>query len=463
MFARSMKHLTVVLLMLALLLAGCSSAAPSGTGETDSAANQDSTPAESTDSADKEPAKEPVTIKLHNWYVKKVDNWDQVIAEFEKKYPNIKVEFVSAEDNNSNEYLKKLDLAAASGEDLDVIMFNSMTYHVQRVELGMMEPLDSYLEKEGVVLTDEYTVDTRINGKTYGLPGKSVSPFVMINESHMKDAGLAVPKDWTWDEFMDFAKKLTKTENGKTRYGTYFHIWPQFQYLVQINQPSNPNLTTDDGKTANVDNPFMRKSLEMRLTGDKEGWATPYAEVISQKLNYRPQYFNQDTSMLFMYSYMIPEAGGSDAVPANFKTVFAPLPKVNSSDKIIGNIGSDILGIYSKSKHKEEAYTFIRWFTTEGIVLQGKAVPSWKKANMEQVLDKIIAGTKTPEMIDKESLLYVMENTIPNSPAVAVPYHAELEKILGEEFDKMMLSGQDMETTIKTAQDKMQKVIDSKQ
>lgn len=32
-----------------------------------------------------------------------------------KKYPNIKVEFVSAEDNNSNEYYKKLDLAAASG------------------------------------------------------------------------------------------------------------------------------------------------------------------------------------------------------------------------------------------------------------------------------------------------------------------------------------------------------------
>lgn len=56
-----------------------------------------------------------VTIKLHTWYPKKTDNWDVAIAEFEKKYPNIKVEFVSAEDNNSNEYYKKLDLRRAPG------------------------------------------------------------------------------------------------------------------------------------------------------------------------------------------------------------------------------------------------------------------------------------------------------------------------------------------------------------
>lgn len=457
MLVRSAKSIAVLVWVIALLLAGCSSAATNGSGETQAARGEAASGDKGSDSQ-----KEPVTIKLHNWYVKQTDHWDKVIAEFERQHPDIKVEFVSAEDNNSLEYLKKLDLAAASGEDLDVIMFSSMQYLVQRAELGMMEPLDQYLEQEGVELTEEYAVDTRIDGVTYGLPGKLITPFVMINEDHLKEAGLELPKKWTWDEFMEYAKALTKTEGGKTRYGTYFHSWPQFVYLIQLNQPEQMNLTTDDGTMANADNPFMRKSLEMRLKGDQEGWATPYSEVISQKLNYRPQYFNQDVSMLFMYSYMIPEAGGSDAVPANFRTVFAPVPTVNPDDPIIGNISGDILGIYSKSKHKEEAYKFIRWFTTEGIVLQGIAVPSWTQADMEEVMDRIISDTKTPEMIDRESLLYVMEQTIPNTPTMPVPYQAELEKVLVEEFDKMMLSNQDIDTTIKNAQEKMQKIVDSK-
>lgn len=206
----------------------------------------------------------------------------------------------------------------------------------------------------------------------------------------------------------------------------------------------------------------MRKSLELRLQGEAEGSATPYSEVVSQKLNYRPQYFNQDTSMLVTGSFLIPETGGTDTIPASFKTVFAPLPKLNAEDPISANVSGDVLSLYSKSKHKDEAYTFIRWFSTEGIVLQGKNIPSWKKADLNDVVDRIIAGSKNPEMIDKESLLYVLENTKATTTATAVPYHAELEKVLLEEFDKMMLSGQSIDATIQNAQTKIQKIIDSK-
>ncbi|WNS43991.1 extracellular solute-binding protein [Paenibacillus sp. MMS20-IR301] len=406
---------------------------------------------------------EAVTIKLSSWYAKKMDNWDVVIAEFEKQHPDIKVEFASAEDNNSNEYYKKLDLAVAGGDDLDILMFSNMTFLSQRAELGMIQPLDDYLAKDGINYTDEYTSDARIGGKAYGLPGKSSQGLVILNENHLKEAGLTLPKDWTYDEYMKYAKALTKTVDGKTRYGTYFHSWIQYGYLVQnFNQAVNANLTTDDGKTANIDNPYMRKSFELRLQGESEGSATPYAEVVSQKLNYRPQYFNQDTSMLITGSFLVPETGGTDTIPATFRTVFAPVPKMNAGDPISANVSGDVLSIYSKSKHKDEAYTFIRWFSTEGIVLQGKNIPSWKKADLNDVVDRIIAGSKNPDMIDKESLLYVLENTKSTTTATAVSYHAELEKVLLEEFDKMMLSGQDIDTTINNAQTKIQKIIDSK-
>ncbi|MFS0724324.1 ABC transporter substrate-binding protein [Paenibacillus sp. 1P07SE] len=446
MFRMNGKGWAASLIVTAMLASGCSSASPGNTPGEEGASSS-----------------EQVTIKLSNWYAKKADNWDLVIEEFEKQHPNIKVEFVSAEDNNSNEYYKKLDLAAAGGDDLDVIMFSNMTFLSQRVELGMIEPLDTYLANDNVDFSEEYSSDTSIDGTYYGLPGKSSTTFVIINEDHLKEAGLELPTDWTWDEYMDYAQAMTKTEGGKTRYGTYFHSWPMFAYFVQnVGTPENANLTTDDGTTANIDNPLVRKALELRLRGEEEKSATPYSEVVSQKLNYRPQYFNQDTSMIVMGSFLVPELGGTDTVPATFRSVFAPLPKVHADDEISSNVGSDVLSIYSKSKHKEEAYTFIRWFSTEGIVLQGKAFPSWNKADMDQVVDAMVEGTKTPEMIDKESLLYVLNNTNTTSAQVAVPYHAELEKIFTEEFDLMMLSGQDLETTVQNAQTRIQKVIDSK-
>ncbi|AIQ48624.1 hypothetical protein R70723_23970 [Paenibacillus sp. FSL R7-0273] len=445
MFKAKAKWLITVP-VLSLLVTGCGGAGKEENSTANSGENAD-----------------VVTIKLSNWYTKEMDKWNVVIEEFEKQHPDIKVEFASAEDNNSNEYYKKLDLAVAGGDDLDIIMFSNMNYLSQRAELGMVEPIDAYLEKDGISFADEYTADTRIGGKVYGLPGKSSQGMVFINENHLKEAGLELPKNWTWDEYMEYAKALTKAENGKTRYGTYFHSWIQYGYLVQnFTQSVNANLTTDDGLKANIDNPYIRKSLELRLQGEQEGSATPYAEVVSQKLNYRPQYFNQDTSMLISGSFLVPEAGGTDTIPASFKTVFAPVPTMNADDPISANVSGDVLSIYSKSKHKDEAYTFIRWFTTEGIVLQGKNIPSWKKADMNEVVDNIIAGSKNPEMIDKASLMYVLENTATPSAAVAVPYHAELEKILLEEFDKMMLADQDMETTIQNAQTRIQKIIDSK-
>ncbi|ASA22864.1 ABC transporter substrate-binding protein [Paenibacillus donghaensis] len=444
---KAKQKLFIIVPLLSLLVSGCG-AAKSDEGAASNAG---------------EKSNEVVTIKLSNWYAEKMDNWDVVIAEFEKQHPNIKVEFASAEDNNSNEFYKKLDLAVAGGDDLDIIMFSNMTYLSQRAELGMIEPLDDFLAKDGINFADEYTADTKIDGKVYGLPGKSSQGLVIINENHLKEAGLELPKDWTWDQYMEYAKAMTKTDGGKTRYGTYFHSWIQYGYLVQnFGQSANSNLTTDDGLKANIDNPYMRKSFELRLQGEAEGSATPYSEVVSQKLNYRPQYFNQDTSMLVTGSFLIPETGGTDTIPASFKTVFAPLPKLNAEDPISANVSGDVLSVYSKSKHKEEAYTFIRWFSTEGIVLQGKNIPSWKKADLNDVVDRIIAGSKNPEMIDKASLLYVLENTKSTTTATAVPYHAELEKVLLEEFDKMMLSNKDIESTIQNTQKKIQKIIDSK-
>lgn len=216
-----------------------------------------------------------------------------------------------------------------------------------------------------------------------------------MNENHLKEAGLPIPKDWTWDEYMEYAKKMTKTDGAKKRYGAYFHSWIYFSYAAQDNQKQNSGLMKDDLKTANVMNPLVRKSLELRLQGEKEGSVTPYSEVLSQKLAYRPQYFNQDASMILTGSFLAQESGGTDQTPANFKTVFAPYPKVNKDDPMYTKAFSDILSVYSKSKHKQEAYTFIRWYTTEGIVKQKRISPLGRRRTWNKSLMRCVQARKT--------------------------------------------------------------------
>jgi len=444
---------SLLAVMVIVLLVGCGSNAGKNSG-TNAETNAPKTTTKSGQT----------TLKVYTWYNLENEKFDVIKAEFEKAHPDIKIEYVSAGDNNSNEHVKKVDLAAASNEDMDVIMFSSPAHYAQRLALGMLEPLDDYLTKDGLDFEEEYSVDTKVNGKYYGLPGKSVNFFVAINENHLKEANLPVPTDWTWDEFLEYAAKMTKLDGEKKRYGTYFHTWVNpYLMLANSNEPNNSYLVTDDHKSANIDTSSIRKSLEIRLQADQDKIATPYAEVISQKLNYRPQYFNEEASMILTGTFMIPEVGGTDKVPATFKTVFAPLPKSNKEDHITSDITSDLVTVYSKSKNKEAAYTFVRWFTTEGIIVQGRNIPSWKKANMEDVLDTIIDATNNPEMVDKESALYFFNESKmiarPNPPS----YTAEVEAVLQDEFDLMMLQGQSIDDTIQNAQQKIQKIVDSYQ
>ena len=79
----------------------------------------------------------------------------------EKANPNVTVELVQlSEKGDTQEATKKLDLAAASGEQIDMMMFSDPASYSQRVALGMVAPLDDYIAKDGYKVAEDYKVDT---------------------------------------------------------------------------------------------------------------------------------------------------------------------------------------------------------------------------------------------------------------------------------------------------------------
>jgi multiple sugar transport system substrate-binding protein len=451
---------------LALSLAACSA------GTTGGNSNPAPAPAPATNDTAKanEPAKkDPVTIKFHTHGTEAQYNWKATIDAFQKKYPDIKVDLVTlSEKGDSQEATQKLDLAAASGEQMDVLMFSDPAAYAARVGLGMVEPLDAMIAKEGYKVSEEYKVDTILNGKYYALPGKFNPWYVLLNKDHLTEAGLQVPKDWTWDEFMDYAKKLTKGEGANKRYGTFFHGpqgggWMEFMKLTMANRADNTEFLKADG-TSNLDDPMFKKTLEIRVKMEKEDKSsTPYADLLSQKLHYRTQFFNQAASMILIGSWMNSELGGTDQNALNFHVAVAPYPKNAPSDPSgFTPVTTDYMAVAAKSKYKDQAYTFIRWYTTEGLTTQGRNVPSWSKVKAEdltKIVDAILSGTKKPENVDKASLVSVLSQAKSGKVIPPVTYQSEVYKVVNNEYELLILGKQDLETTLSKMKDGVQKII----
>ncbi|MFJ7727933.1 ABC transporter substrate-binding protein [Neobacillus sp. NPDC097160] len=429
-----------------------------------------SKPEKSSSSAEKgqkdQKTEEPVTIKLHTHGNEDGYAWNRTIKAFEEKYPNIKVDVVQlSEKQDGQEALKKIDLAAASGEDMDVVMFTNTPNYAQRVNLGMLEPLDEFIKKDGYKMEDEYKIDTKINGKYYGLPGKYVSWFVLLNKDRLDAAGLEVPKSWTWDEYMEYAKKLTK--DGK--FGTYFHgpwqgAWSNYINLKMQSQEKDAGFLKTDG-TSNMDSPLYKESLAMRLKMEREDKsAVPYSSMISQKMNYRDQFFTQQVSMIVTGTFLIPELGGSERFPADFNVAVAPFPQNTANEKGAYSIADgDIVGISANSKHKEAAYKFVRWYTTEGQIAQGINISSWKKTTDDQVVKLIndtIAEAQSPEKVDKESLIHSVQTIISAKSGKPVPYQSEIDLALSTEFEKLILGKQSLDETVANSKKVVQEIID---
>ncbi|UYO06078.1 ABC transporter substrate-binding protein [Paenibacillus sp. PSB04] len=449
-------------MLLISLLSGCGGS--SGGGDSEGAASG---------SGGSSGGQDKVNLRLYTYGTEEAYNWSKTLKAYEDANPGVTIELVQlSEKGDTQEASKKLDLEAASSAQMDILMFSDPAGYAQRVALGMAEPLDDYIAKDGYKEETDYKVDTRLNGKVYALPGKFNPWYVLLNKDHLDEAGLSVPTDWTWDQFADYAKKLTKGEGASKRYGTYFHGpqgggWLEFLKLKMENQPENSDFLKADG-SSNLDDPNFRATLELRLKMEKEDQSSvPYTDMISQKLNYRTQFFNQSASMIVIGSWMNTEIGGTDKVPLEFNVAVAPFPKNKEGDPTgITPVTTDYVAVAAKSKHKEEAYKFVRWYTTEGQTVQGKNIPAWsqvKSDQVERIIDTILAGTKTPEKVDKKSLVDTLVASKASAIVPPASYQAEVFKAVNEEYEKLILGNQDIDATVKNSQERVNKIIESNQ
>lgn len=410
-----------------------------------------------------------VSIKYYNWDNEANEAQTQALLdEFMAQNPDIKVEHVVLVPGDSVEMLKKLDFLISSGEEVDVIQMPNLGSVLERASRNTFVPLNELYEAEGLVPEDEYYVNPKIDGKYYGMQYTKSINYVMLNKNALDEAGLEVPKfGWTWDDYREYAKKLTQGEGVDKRYGTYFHTWELYMNAPAQTVMKDPFLY-DDGTTILADPSYkyffeLRKEME---TVDQS--AKPYADVLAAKLNYRTEFFNGEAAMILTGNFTIPDPANQEQYPHDFVTAFAPVPlppagaepKEYDSGKYFTSGNQLVMG--STTKNKEASFKLMRFMTTADSENRVD-FSGWKKADNEAILDRLIAGKE--QWYDVDSLRYAVsseEIQFLDSPKYMTTATSELTKIVNDGFSKYMLSNEPIDDVQKWMVDEATKIINEK-
>lgn len=174
-----------------------------------------------------------VTLRVTSWASLEELRMDAaVIEEFERLHPDIDVLY---EPTPGLQYQEKILASLAAGDAPDVILLDSKvipTFTNKRILLD----LNAYIEPLGIDTTIWYShvLDiARRDSSLFAFP-KGFSPLAFYyNAKLFRRAGILPPRpDWTWDDYLAIAKRLTVDTDGDgtiDQYGTafsnYYYFW----------------------------------------------------------------------------------------------------------------------------------------------------------------------------------------------------------------------------------------------
>ncbi len=170
---------------------------------------------------------------------------------FDQQFPHLKLTIDPA-----NNDMSKIIVQTMAGIGPDVIdCYNRMQLHTY-YQAGILEDITDWAKEAGTtpdICWESARENMMIEGRQYGFPTNPGPWVIFYNKDIFDKAGLPYPSgDWTWDEFVDVAKKLTLKEPGSRRNTTYGIMGYDIMEAIWQNGGS---LYNKDGTRCALDSP----------------------------------------------------------------------------------------------------------------------------------------------------------------------------------------------------------------
>lgn len=287
----------------------------------------------------------------------RTDIWKEVIADFQKANPDIKVKYVGIA---STEYQSKVDTAIQGGGLPDVggvgaaMLAGFAAQHV-------LDPLDDRLAGSPLdgKLNEDMVKSLKAagggDGTLYSIPTSANNGVLYYRTDLFKQAGLDEPT--TWDRFYKAADKLT--DAGRNRFG--YTIRGGAGSIAQAldamyGQSGITSFWDASGKKTTLNDPKNVAALEKYAALYKKD--TPSADLNNDFTKMVAQW---DTGTIGMLNHNLGsyqdhvKALGADKFRGIPQPVGATGKRVQVSNPVDG------LGLFKNSRHKEAAWKFIEF------------------------------------------------------------------------------------------------------
>lgn len=280
---------------------------------------------------------------------------------FMADHPNIKIETMV---EPWGDYFTKVQTLWASG-DSSVIPDVLFLWPTPRYAAdGVLENLDSWIEKSGYDLNDYWPAlleSAMYNGSVYGFPRDIGLEVLYYNKDIFDEAGAGYPTDdWTWDDFLAAAEKLTVVEaSGRVaRYalgmeGGKYQLWVGQNggsILDDMRNPSKCTLTA----------PAAMEGIKFFADLMNNNYAMRDANL-SQSGGDAAVFQSGQVAMIIQNSSRV---SAFNAAGMNYDVATVPLPKGGQRS---ASAGGAAWVMSSGSGNKEAAWTFLSWLqSTDG-------------------------------------------------------------------------------------------------
>jgi ABC-type glycerol-3-phosphate transport system substrate-binding protein len=305
--------------------------------------------------------KTPNSVELTYWGL-----WEdpqvmaEVIADFNKIHPNIKVNFIQQDIKNLGKYIDRID-----SQNPDLYRFH-VSWLGQLDKRQMLLPLPTSVVKASEIDTKYYDViknDLRIRGAYFGIPIQIDTLALFVNTKIFRAAGISTYPT-TWEDFVyrvdidtdnEFKKSLASltVKDGEVirtssiALGTVDNIAHATDILSLILIQNGVDLSKIEGERAASALSYYTSFAK----GDSKVWDD---SLDNSKLAFA----KENLAMYFGYSWDIHEI---KYLNPNIEFVVVPVPHIPKTDVTIASYWVE--GVSSKTKHPKEAFEFLQFLT----------------------------------------------------------------------------------------------------
>lgn len=338
-----------------MLLAACGSnapAVPSAPANSSSSSGSAPTPAAQAAAPQASNAKVELQVYVHNNHP-----FDGVKPLFEAKYPNVTLKMLG-----SNDMKAFRATLAAGGEGTPDLVWPEADAIQELGRAGALLDVTDIVNNNKDKLAKGKLTDCLIvsTGKYVAFPGDIAQVGLYYREDLLNKAGVKVPDDWTWDEFIDTSIKIKKDTGTSTLFfpsdasfvaTTWGYIMMQLGGAITNVDGTQVTLDNDKGIAAMK---LVKKMWDAKIGHDDGPFnETSFAAMAGNKISMMPM------PVWYRGFAMEPNIKTPDQGQGQWRVALLPKPAANAVRT--ANFGGASVISTKYTKHPQEVKNFMEF------------------------------------------------------------------------------------------------------